>query len=81
MSEKGKFENGFILKENFHRNFDRFRTRLFTAFYRCSNTGKLPGTGLGLTIVKEVVELQGGTISVSSLVGKGTTSTVSIPIL
>jgi PAS domain S-box-containing protein len=57
------------------------QARLFTAFYRCSNTGKLPGTGLGLAIVKEAVELHGGTISVSSLVGEGTTFTVSIPIL
>ncbi|MBO3461957.1 MAG: HAMP domain-containing histidine kinase [Aetokthonos hydrillicola CCALA 1050] len=53
---------------------------LFTSFFRCSNTGKLPGTGLGLTIVKNAVELHGGQITVESGVGLGTTFTVILPI-
>lgn len=55
------------------------RPKLFSSFYRCSNTAKLPGTGLGLTIVKEAVQRHGGEISFSSEVGQGTTFTVVIP--
>jgi signal transduction histidine kinase len=53
---------------------------LFTTFYRCSNTGNLPGTGLGLTIVKNAVDLHGGQITVDSEVGLGTTFTVQLPL-
>jgi PAS domain S-box-containing protein len=52
---------------------------LFQAFYRASNVGVVQGTGLGLVITKEAIELQGGTISVNSQLGKGTTFTVTIP--
>ena len=55
------------------------RGRLFEAFHRASNAEHIPGTGLGLTIVKRAVDLHGGTIAVSSHVGKGTTFTVTIP--
>jgi len=53
--------------------------RLFEPFYRASNTGQIPGAGLGLSITKNAVELHGGTITVASEVGKGTTFTVSLP--
>lgn len=49
---------------------------LFQAFQRGQNVGNRPGTGLGLTIVKRCVELHGGTISVESQLGEGTTVTV-----
>lgn len=41
--------------------------------------GKEKGTGLGLTVVSDVVRELGGTITVSSAVGKGTTFEISIP--
>jgi PAS domain S-box-containing protein len=53
---------------------------LFNAFYRGRNAGHVPGTGLGLTIVKRCVELHRGTIKVESMVNQGTTVTVSLPM-
>jgi PAS domain S-box-containing protein len=54
--------------------------RLFQPFDRGKNVGKIPGTGLGLTIVKKCVEAHGGEISVSSEVGVGSTFTVTLPL-
>lgn len=56
------------------------KEQLFQSFYRASNVGTTPGTGLGLTIVKKSVDLHGGQINVTSEVGVGTTFTVIIPI-
>ncbi|MDF5716295.1 MAG: ATP-binding protein [Rhizonema sp. NSF051] len=56
------------------------KANIFTSFFRCSNTGKLPGTGLGLTIVKNAVELHGGHMTVESELGLGTTFTVILPL-
>lgn len=47
-------------------------TLLFEPFHRATNVETISGTGLGLTIVKEAVELHGGTISVESEIGVGT---------
>jgi signal transduction histidine kinase len=53
---------------------------LFEPFHRAANVGDISGTGLGLVIVKESVELHGGTVSVESQVGVGTTLTVILPV-
>jgi signal transduction histidine kinase len=55
--------------------------RLFDTFHRAGNVGNIPGTGLGMSIVKKSVDLHGGTISFISQVGVGTTFTVGIPLL
>jgi PAS domain S-box-containing protein len=54
------------------------QSRLFQAFQRAQNVGQRPGTGLGLTIVKRCVEMHGGTISLESKAGEGTTVTVRL---
>ncbi len=54
--------------------------RLYEAFHRASNVGEVPGTGLGLLLVKRCVDLHQGTIRVESAEGKGTTFTVKLPI-
>ncbi|MEO6861872.1 MAG: ATP-binding protein, partial [Microcoleus sp.] len=53
--------------------------KIFEMFYRCKNTGRIKGNGLGLTIVKKAVELQGGAIGCESKIGFGTTFTVVFP--
>ncbi len=50
--------------------------RVFERFYRADSSGKIPGTGLGMSIVKEIVELHGGHIELDSKVGAGTTVTI-----
>lgn len=53
---------------------------LFSRFYRGSNVVNIKGTGLGLNIVKEYLELLNGNISFESKEGEGSTFTISIPI-
>jgi PAS domain S-box-containing protein len=54
--------------------------RLFESFYRGRNVRKIPGTGLGLCIVKQFVDLHGGTITLNSQVGVGTTFIIQLPL-
>jgi PAS domain S-box-containing protein len=56
------------------------RESLFESFGRASNVGAIPGTGLGLAIVKKCVDLHGGTITVESEVGLGTTFIITLPL-
>jgi len=51
---------------------------LFEPFYRASNAKDYSGTGLGTSIAKEYIEMQGGSINVKSQLGKGTTFTISL---
>jgi len=54
---------------------------LFTPLFRADNeeTRAVPGTGIGLAIVKKIVDLHGGDISVSSEVGVGTKFKIILP--
>ncbi len=51
-------------------------SHVFERFYRADTSGKIPGTGLGMSIVKEIVDLHGGRVDVSSRPGKGTSVTL-----
>ncbi len=53
---------------------------LFEPFQRAGNTERISGTGLGLYIVHQAVELHGGTIAVDSKLGVGTTFTITLPV-
>ncbi len=54
--------------------------RIFDAFTRLPNGQDKEGVGLGLSITREVVQMLGGTITVTSEEGKGSCFTVSLPI-
>jgi signal transduction histidine kinase len=55
--------------------------RLFTKFWRADDphVREQPGTGLGLTIAKNLIELQGGQLAVNSRKGLGTTFSFTLP--
>ena len=55
---------------------------LFERFYRAANVqeGRAGGIGIGLYVVKEIVELHGGYVTVQSTEGQGSTFTVYLPL-
>jgi two-component system phosphate regulon sensor histidine kinase PhoR len=53
-------------------------SRIFEQFYRIEHKEGISGTGLGLTVVKEIIEAHNGTISVTSEIGKGSIFVITI---
>ena len=54
--------------------------RVFERFYRADTSGQIPGTGLGMSLVKEIIELHGGTVELHSELGQGTEVTLWVPV-
>jgi len=55
------------------------QAQAFDAFYRVDRDSSVPGSGLGMTILKEIIDLHGGRIVVESAVGVGTEVTLYLP--
>ena len=54
--------------------------RVFEKFYRADPSGVIPGTGLGMAIIKSIIEQHGGTIVIESEYGKGTKVMLYLPV-
>ena len=54
--------------------------RVFEKFYRADPSGVIPGTGLGMAIIKSIIEQHGGAIEIQSEYGKGTQVMLYLPI-
>jgi len=54
--------------------------KVCTRFYRADTSGRVPGTGLGMAITKEIVEHHKGHISIISAPGEGTQVSVHLPV-
>ena len=52
---------------------------IFNAFYRATNVENIQGTGVGLNIVKEYVNVLNGTITIESKQTEGTNVTITLP--
>ncbi len=68
-----------IAEEDQQTIFEKFRQGRTVAPSGDAMTREYSGTGLGLSIVKELCRLLGGTVSVQSVLGKGSTFTVRLP--
>lgn len=55
------------------------RQRVCERFFRADKSGRLPGTGLGMSIVKEIIDVHDGEIEIRSTFGQGTQVTLWLP--
>jgi len=76
---QGKFfkvvvkDNGIGLKPEYYK-------QIFEPFQRLHGVGKYPGTGMGLSICRKIVERHHGTITVESELGKGSKFSFAVPV-
>ena len=78
----GRVSYEFQIKDTGIGMSDEFQKHIFEPFERerTSTVSGIQGTGLGMAITKNIVDMMGGTISVVSQEGKGTTFTVSLQL-
>ena len=76
----GQYE--FRIKDNGIGMSPEFAKRIFEPFERerTSTVSRIQGTGLGMAITKNIVDMMGGTIEVQTAQGKGTEFTVCVPM-
>jgi signal transduction histidine kinase len=78
--DDGEQEAGFRVTDQGIGMSPEHVARVFERFFRADPSGKIPGTGLGMSLVKEITELQDGQVQVQSKLGQGTSVTLWFPI-
>lgn len=74
---KTQLSSGVIISDNGEGIDKKDLPHIFERFYKSSNTVKANSIGIGLSLAKAIIEGQGGSISVKSERGKGTTFTIT----
>jgi len=59
---------------------EKYLDRIFTVFQRLHGRGQYEGTGIGLAVVRKIVERHGGTVTAQSSVGNGAVFLVTLPV-
>mgnify|MGYP000515985735 CR=1 FL=1 len=85
LSLKEKFKKGFLfiqieVEDNGPGMTDEVQKNIFDRFYKSQGQSNIEGSGIGLALVKELVELHFGEVEVKSAVGKGTNFRITIPV-
>jgi len=75
----GRGEAGIVVSDQGIGMNESEVSRLFERFYRADPSGAIPGTGLGMSLVRDIIEIHNGNIEVSSTKGKGTTVSIFLP--
>jgi len=77
-TEGGRLRHGVAIRDEgiglSPEHLDRLRAG--ERFFRADKSGNIPGTGLGVSIVKELLELMGGSMQIDSTLGQGSTVTL-----
>ena len=69
----------FIVKDNGIGMDPEFKERIFLLFKRLNSKEKFEGTGMGLAVVKKIIECHGGTIQVQTALGEGSSFIFTLP--
>lgn len=79
-SPEGYADYDFVVKDNGIGMSDEFAKHIFEPFTReeTSTVSRIPGTGLGMAITKNIVDMMGGSIKVKSKLGEGSEFTISL---
>lgn len=78
--EQNRAEAGIVVRDHGIGMSPEEAARAFERFYRADSSCHIPGTGLGLPLVKEIVELHGGSVRLDSQPGIGTSVTLWFPL-
>jgi PAS domain S-box-containing protein len=80
MNEKGNKYHLISFKDNGIGFEEEFASKIFQAFQRLHSKHEFSGTGIGLAIVKKVVENHGGVVEARSTIGSGSVFDIYLPI-